>query len=637
VLKPGALRGAVAAARLAGDDARVLTLLRHAADTLPSAPWPALETIAFYRDHGDKDRALAEAHAMLARQPGSSAALLQIGLLERARGNPDAALAAFEQAQAHDPDHVEALLQLSQETFTQGQQTRSDALLARALELDTVGIQALSMAAQRAMMAAETERGLGLFRQAIARLPAQPGPYLGAANALGKLGRTGEAMALLDEAIEHCGSRPGLHARRAQLLREMGFHRESRAVATRGLAGHPRSFVLWESVMRTQLLLGEDAEMTSWLAKAEPSRGHERALVEAIGGDVALELGDTEAAIACYERARDMSPANPRFHGSLVVANLVRFDVAGAHAHLRRQCDMLAPTLRLKNRSAHPQRTYFGQILNDYQLDAAVAAALAELPLAAANRIGPLRALCRQYPDSTMLAAALLDALRRSGAMWQGDAAPAGGGEIPRRIIQFWDSAPPPEDVLSIMASWTEMNPGFDYIRFDDLGARAFLAAQYDRDVLVAYHRATSPAMKADLFRLAYLARHGGVYVDADDRSTAPLAGVLPQGASLVLYREYLGTLGNNFLAAAPGHAVIRIALENATAAINRGDQEILWLSTGPGLITRSVAQVLAEDDSLLGSLRIWSRREMLRCISIHCSAGYKDTVQHWTRAAFAT
>ncbi len=125
--------------------------------------------------------------------------------------------------------------------------------------------------------------------------------------------------------------------------------------------------------------------------------------------------------------------------------------------------------------------------------------------------------------------------------------------------------------------------------------------------------------------------------MDADDRSTAPLTGLLPAGASLVVYREYLGTLGNNFLAASPEHPVIRTALVQATAAINRGDQEILWLSTGPGLITRSVAQHLAADDTLRPSLRIWARREMLRFVSIHCSAGYKDTIQHWTRAAFTT
>jgi hypothetical protein len=377
--------------------------------------------------------------------------------------------------------------------------------------------------------------------------------------------------------------------------------------------------------------------MTAWLAQAQPSRGHERALVEAIGGDVALELGDTVGAIARYERARDMAPANPRFHGSLVVANLVRFNVAEAAAHLQRQCDMLAPTLRLKSRSAHPQRTYFGQILNDYQLDAEVVAAAALLPAEPAARVAPLRALVARYPDSTMLAAALLDALRRSGALWPGTPAPAAGVAIPARIIQFWDAAPPPDDVLSIMQSWPELNPGYDYILFDDLRARAFLAAHHPRAVLVAYHRATSPAMKADLFRLAYLAVHGGVYVDADDRCTAPLSGLLPPGAALVLYREYLGTLGNNFLAAAPDHPVIRAALVQATAAINRGDQEILWLSTGPGLITRSVAQQLATGDALLGALRIWSRREMLRFVSIHCSAGYKDTVQHWTRAAFTT
>ena len=40
---------------------------------------------------------------------------------------------------------------------------------------------------------------------------------------------------------------------------------------------------------------------------------------------------------------------------------------------------------------------------------------------------------------------------------------------------------------------------------------------------------------------------------------------------------------------------MIARALDLATAAMNRGDNDIPWLATGPGLITRAFAQVLAE------------------------------------------
>jgi tetratricopeptide (TPR) repeat protein len=634
----GALRAAIFTARQAGDDARLLALLHHAWTALPEATWPPLELIGVHRDAGDKERAFEVARLMLERHPASALAWLQIGLLERSNGNSEAALAAFEQAHAGEPGNVEAVLHMAQEHFAQGRQKRCDELLAQALELDRGGVLALSHCAQRAMMANEAERALDLYQAAVAKCPWLPAPYLGVCNALAKLGRTAAAMEVLDRAIEQCGSKPGLHARRAQLLRDMGFYREARQVGQDGLTSHPNSFVLWETVMRTQLLMGEDEELRQWLTRARATRDSERAMVAALTGDVAAEFGDPPGAIACYRQAAALQPTNARYPGHMAVASLTQFDVEGAAAHLRRQCEILAPAWRLKSRSNNPLQTYFGQIINDYQLDAGVRAELEAVAGAPEQRIEALLTLCRRYPDSTLVAAALLDGLWRSGAVRQG-AAEGGSDAIPRRIIQFWDSSPPPDDVLSIMQSWSELNPGCVVERFDDQRARAFLAAHHDREVLVAYHRATSPAMKADLFRLAYLVRCGGVYVDADDRCTAPVDTLLPEGAGLVLYREYLGTLGNNFIASVAGHPVVVAALAQAVTAIGRGDQDILWLATGPGLITRSFAQVLAGDEAIretvLSTTRILGRREMLRHVSIHCVAGYKDTLQHWTKAAF--
>ena len=612
----------VQTAREAGAFDTALTLIAQAKATQKRAPWPWIEEIIVLRDSGDRVAAQAAAAALLDREPRNARAWAQLGLLERAAGNNTAALTAFEQAHGFEPDWLEPVLQLSQETFALGQQEQSDAYLEKALALDTAGVQALSLAAQRAITGNDAATALPLFESAIARCPWHVNAYVGACGALVKLGRTDAAMQVLTRGIDQCGSRPVFHARRAQLLRDMGFYREAMEAAECGLQLHPGGFVLWEIGMRLRIMIGETEQMRSFLARAMPLRDADRATVAQLAGEMEAELGDPLAALAQYASALAFAPGASRMHGLSAVACLTAFDVDGAQAHLARQTEMTAPALRLKSRSDNPAQSYYGQIINEYRLDHTVRAAVA-----AASGAAELRVVCREFPDSTLAAAALLDASWRAGA-WSSPR--SGAARVPRRIAQYWDAAAPPADIQQITASWAECNPAFSHTLFDDLRARAFLHLHHGREILGAYHRATGPAMKADLFRLAWLYTEGGVYADADDRCVAPLEGLLPDGAALVLYREYLGTLGNNFLAAAPGHPVIATALAGATEAINRGDQELLWLATGPGLITRSFA---AHAD--LAETQVWSRREMLRHVAIHCLAGYKDTAAHWVRAAF--
>lgn len=66
------------------------------------------------------------------------------------------------------------------------------------------------------------------------------------------------------------------------------------------------------------------------------------------------------------------------------------------------------------------------------------------------------------------------------------------------------------------MASWRAI-PDFDHVIFDEAQAREFIRVEYEARHLEAWDLCNHPAMKSDLFRLAYLYRHGGVYIDADD------------------------------------------------------------------------------------------------------------------------
>ena len=157
-----------------------------------------------------------------------------------------------------------------------------------------------------------------------------------------------------------------------------------------------------------------------------------------------------------------------------------------------------------------------------------------------------------------------------------------------------------------------------------------------------AYQRAENPAEKADVFRLAYLYAQGGVYVDADDRCLAPISSVLPSHVTLAVYQEdyalgglAIGTLGNNFLAAAPNNAVIGRALELATEALNRGDTEMVWLKTGPALITRAFAEIASKTPLKLGAwlenIALLERRQLSQFAAIHCFTAYKKTQRHWS------
>src|SRR5262249_22721699 len=149
-----------------------------------------------------------------------------------------------------------------------------------------------------------------------------------------------------------------------------------------------------------------------------------------------------------------------------------------------------------------------------------------------------------------------------------------------------------------LMKSWQRMNPSFAYRKFDRETAVTFLKANFSSEVMHAFGRARGPAQATDLFRLAYLCVEGGFYCDADDWCFAPLSSFLPSNATFIGYLEGHGSLANNFLGAVPNHPFINRALELAIQAINRGDHDGTWLSTGPGLLSRATSQALSDAES---------------------------------------
>lgn len=117
---------------------------------------------------------------------------------------------------------------------------------------------------------------------------------------------------------------------------------------------------------------------------------------------------------------------------------------------------------------------------------------------------------------------------------------------------------------------------------------------------------------------------------------SAALDRFTPANAAFVVFQEEYGPLGNNFIGVTPNHPVIKTALALAVEAVNRGDRDIVWLSTGPGLLTRAFALTLAagQKDELSRSA-IFTVGQIQRFLGLHCPAAYKSTRRHWLKSSF--
>lgn len=95
------------------------------------------------------------------------------------------------------------------------------------------------------------------------------------------------------------------------------------------------------------------------------------------------------------------------------------------------------------------------------------------------------------------------------------------------------------------------------------------------------------PAMQADYFRYCAVLAEGGIYCDVGYRCIAPLETLLGDCESGGLFQRADGAVVNGFFAfSAPGHPLLELTLEVATANVERRAGEHAWQITGPAIFT---------------------------------------------------
>ena len=195
----------------------------------------------------------------------------------------------------------------------------------------------------------------------------------------------------------------------------------------------------------------------------------------------------------------------------------------------------------------------------------------------------------------------------------------------PKRIVQFWDDLDRlPEDVRECMESWKKLEQsGFELQVFDESSAREFIRVHLGSRHVKAFDKCYHPSMKSDYFRYSYIFVEGGFYIDADDvyhgttldhlfsdgrlklqpfcYDIATAQMVLPSDITNLRANQSSWTFYFNTtpLIAVRNHPIVERALLNATTSLeqeSKGELPEVQATTGPGNLTRSVFEVLADE-----------------------------------------
>jgi tetratricopeptide (TPR) repeat protein len=625
--------------RRRGDREQALDFFRKAAAADATNKARLIDVAVELRDLGHLDESASILDDVLAHLPSEPRALMQRGQLLRRQDRRTEALAVFCELLRHDPANGQAMVEAASEQRALGYPAAAKGWLHKALAAETNHLGALIGLAELAMQEEDLEGALALYKRAADSHPTSSWAWLGGARALFELGRRDEAFGVIADARDRLGPHPEIAGLEIELLRNQRNWSRAREILDDVLPQTPRpNFWLWSHQVQIAIITGQYSQASALLENTPASSVVDQARVALLSGQLAEAQFQYQPAIAHYREAIRLNPADPWAHFELSRATLMNLDVDSSRAALSKFVEVSRSSLLLKKQSLSPSQNHVGQLIDEFVLDAEAFSTLRRIrlrPLEA--EFEPLRQLIKAHPDYTPAAIIAAIALRQHGDLAaRSPTTSIASSPIPRTIFQFWDDDPP-EDVQHLMASWQQLNPGYAWTCFNDDSAEAFLEDEFGRDIVRAYQLAPVPAQKADIFRLAYLVARGGIYVDADDRCLAPIDSFLLNNATLAVHQENYGSIGNNFIAATPEHPVLVRALELAAAAMQRGDHDLVWLSTGPGLLTRAFALEWAAErpGGLLRRTQVMDLGELQRVVGIHCPVLYKSTHRHWSRSAF--
>jgi mannosyltransferase OCH1-like enzyme len=159
---------------------------------------------------------------------------------------------------------------------------------------------------------------------------------------------------------------------------------------------------------------------------------------------------------------------------------------------------------------------------------------------------------------------------------------------VPLVIYESWKTHEVPKGVRDNILRLLETNPEFDYYLYSDEECAAFIADNYDKDVLEAFHTLKPGAYKSDLWRYCILYKLGGVYMDIKYYSAVPLISVIDETPTVFVKDIGKYCVYNAFLISPPKNEIFRLCINNIVESCKNKLYRDNYLDiTGPCLLGR--------------------------------------------------
>lgn len=152
------------------------------------------------------------------------------------------------------------------------------------------------------------------------------------------------------------------------------------------------------------------------------------------------------------------------------------------------------------------------------------------------------------------------------------------------KLFQYWNDAMPPDDVAGWIEDIRRDNPEFEHILLNETSGARFIAERYGPRELAAFRACVQPAMQADFLRLCLMDAEGGLYLDADLQSRAPVGGMIADAPDALLPVCNDIFCNGVMLFRRPGNLFIRACLAVAADNIAARRFSNVLIATGPGL-----------------------------------------------------
>ncbi len=199
--------------------------------------------------------------------------------------------------------------------------------------------------------------------------------------------------------------------------------------------------------------------------------------------------------------------------------------------------------------------------------------------------------------------------------------------ELLTEIVQFWDNDAP-EEVAALLDSVQLGNPECGYSFFNDDSAGEFITRNYGAEIRSLYDQSVLPAMRCDLFRYCYLAKHGGFYIDADYGSRISVADWVSRGHQGIFYERPKGICNSAIYVRDAEDPLMHLVLENALDNVRKRTSKSVWDMTGPAVFQRLYAD--AKTRPLFDNFWLVNEDEFKEHFELGETLNYKSTDAHW-------